>query len=157
MQRYVSKKISLVCAMLIGFGCTQQVLAHDRAGGLTATSGPGATDFYTITCSNDPATGTVTDRLFFKIRDITEGGNLVGMTVVKADAPANQAATTTVDLVGGTDPAYSPDSQIKGGNGIYNVTVWHTGVASDESYSFAYHCENGTTHTGTTITRVSNQ
>ncbi|MCQ8183435.1 hypothetical protein NP603_20150 [Methylomonas sp. SURF-1] len=143
--------------LLGGIGFAQQAAAHDQAGGLSSLSGPGATDFYEITCANDAATGTPTNRLFFKIRDVTPGGNLVGMTVVKGvGVPTNGAATTTVDN-SGNDSGYSADAEIKGGNGVYNVLVWHTGVASNESYTFQYHCDNGSVHTATSIKRVSNQ
>lgn len=160
MQVIQRKNVLQIGSLLIGLACNHQAMAHDQAGSLTAAAGASATDYYQVTCSSDAVTNTATDHLFFSIRDVTAGGNLVGMTVIKADAATNQAAYSTIDLVGGTaDTTYSPSLSIKGGNGVYNVAVWHTGVAATESYTFQYHCQNaaGTLHTPTSILRISNQ
>lgn len=159
MQRITSKKNWQMGLVLVCAAATEQAFAHTQNGSLTLASGVSATDYYQVTCSSE-TDGTATANLFFQIRDLTAGGNLVGMSVVKADAPANKAAYTTIDPVGGpANTVYSPGITMPGGNGVYNVLVWRTGVAANESYSFEYHCQNadGSVHTPTSIVRISNQ
>ncbi len=161
MQKYTP----LGMALVLSFGLVHQASAHEQIGGLTLTggtaaTGAGATDDYVVTCFSDPLTGAgaAADHLFFQIKDTTGGGNLVGMTVINPAGPANAKAVTTVDPIGG-DATYSQGQKIAAGNGDYTVTVWHTGGASAEGYSFTFHCQaaDGITHTGTSILRVSNQ
>ena len=159
MQKITTKKAWQMGLVLVCAAVAEQALAHTQNGSLTLASGVSATDYYQVTCSSE-TDGTATVNLFFQIRDLTAGSNQMGMTVVKADAPANKAAYTTIDSVGGTaNTVYSPGINMPGGNGVYNVLVWHTGVAATESYTFDYHCQNadGSVHTPTSIFRISNQ
>jgi len=159
MKRSSSKTCLTVIAAILGLGLAQTAAAHDQAGSLTLAAGTKATDYYVATCFSDPnlGGGAPADNLFFQIKDTSPGGNLVGMTVVNNAGPTNLKAATTIDS-DGSDAVYSTGQQIQAGNGDYLITVFHTGAAATESYTFIYHCQtaNGT-HTGTSINRLSNQ
>lgn len=164
-MRFFMHKNKLACAALVmGFGFSVHAVAHEQAGALTATGGTantttGATDYYTVNCFSDPNTsgGAIPSYLYFQILDTTDDGNLVGMTVINSNGAANAKAATTVDG-SGADSTYSQAQKIVAGSGVYTVAVWHTGAAIAQNYSFTFHCQDvSANHTGTTITRVSNQ
>jgi len=146
----------LYAAAVAALGLTQQALADDQGGSLTALAGTKATDYYIVNCFATPAAGDA-KHLFFQIKDTTAGNNSVGVTVINNNGPAHDKARTTIDATGG-DAVYSEAQTLAGGNGDYIVAIFHTGTAATESYSLAFHCEtNAGVHAGTSIVRLSNQ
>jgi hypothetical protein len=115
--------------------------AHDQAGSLGATVG--ATDYYQVTCSKD---GVDTKQLNIQVKDLTAGASILSVQVHKG-----LVARNTTDVTG-ADGVYSPLVSVAGGNGTYNVMVDKT-TAAARNYTFQFHCMNGTTHTGTSISR----
>jgi hypothetical protein len=157
MKISTSKNLFAAVAAVLGLGLAQQAVAHDQIGTLLSGSGTKATDYYVATCAPDPNLPGTATGLFFQIKDTTGGSNMVGMTVINNSGPLNLKAATTIDAIGG-DPVYSAGQTIAAGEGAYLITVFHTGIAANEGYTFIYHCQDAAgNHTGTTITRLSNQ
>ncbi|CAK0758840.1 exported hypothetical protein [Gammaproteobacteria bacterium] len=105
-------------------------------------SAAGATDYYGVICSTDG--GASTDHLLLQIRSDTPNGPLVSAQVRKG-----AMATNTTDPVSG-DAEYSPASQTRGGDGLYDVMINKTGPGT-VVYTVVVHCldASGTIHTGT--------
>lgn len=143
MQHLPAKSALMKASLLFALGHVASASADDLIQYLGSAAG--ATDYYTVTCSNDSQNG-VTHHLTVQIKDQPpKAAPWVSVQVVKGKAARN--ATDAVD----GDAGYSPAVTIAGGGGNYLVTV-DKSSAGTEYYALSYHCEdvNGK-HTGTLI------
>lgn len=162
MKLLTSKTALAFCWLSADIFC-HQAFAHGFSGALT--SGATATDYWAVDCDQTqtfdspgwsalPAKG-----LFVSIRDTTTGASATGVSVINPNAPADQQAKTTIDLVGGiVNFDFSPTIEIDGGEGTYTLVVFHTG-SSNDSYRVELICRDANgdiSGTGQPI-RISNQ
>ncbi|MDO9103469.1 MAG: hypothetical protein Q7U57_00770 [Methylovulum sp.] len=127
-------------AMLAAIGYAGAAAAHDINGALGSAAG--ATDYYQVECFDD-GTGPA-EHLIVKIKDSTP----VAAPLVSVQVTKGSIARNTTDAVDG-NTTYSPTLKVKGGNGMYYLTVDKT-AANAENYNIQIHCETSAgQHTGT--------
>ncbi|WP_347986720.1 hypothetical protein [Methylomonas sp. AM2-LC] len=130
--------------------------AHDFEGNLTAQAGAGATDLFSISCSNAEENATeTTHHLYVTIRNNVKSNDPLSVVVYKK-GDSNGLSKSVSDAIGG-DYTPSPGLLLPGGNGDYLVFVHHN---SDTplTYLLQYHCQDSNNqHTGTDIQSLQNE
>lgn len=142
-----SKSLFASAIALFAVMASAPVSAHELTNKtLRPTFGASATDVWQVTCSG----GGSDSNLFAQILDQTNDSNIVSLAVV-----AGTKALSTSDLIGG-DTTYSPEIKVFAGDTTYTMLVTHTRTGG-QAYSISYHCQNGTTHTATTVPSAPSQ
>jgi len=140
MKNKTLKKTFISASLLGVLGYAGSVAAHDINGVLGKSAG--ATDYYQVECFDD-GTGPA-DHLVVKIKDLVP----VAAPLVSVQVTKGKIAKNTTDAADG-NATFSPTLNIKGGNGLYYLTVDKT-AANAETYNLQIHCEtSGGLHTGT--------
>ena len=134
--------VTLLLVGALGYGGI--VAAHDINGALGAAAG--ATDYYQVTCFDDNSGPA--DHLIVKIKDLAPVAVPIISVQVTKQVGKTFIARNSTDAVDG-NATYSPELNIKGGNGTYFLAVDKTS-ANAETYNVQIHCETSTgLHTGT--------
>lgn len=145
MKFSMQRKPWVIGSLLVTMIQVGSVSAHNQSGTFI-TGKRTAVDFYQVTCSAG------TDHLSFSVKDVTANSSRVGVLVQKGtscsgDAPCARNMADNNDQ----DSKYSPTTQVKQGEGIYNLFVFHNASGKD-SYDVQYHCEDALGgHTDTSI------
>lgn len=106
---------------------------------------PSATDFGYVYCSDDG--GEPTDHLLVRVEDASPPvpGLLLSIQISK-----DNKMTNITDIISGDGQA-SSGAMLKGGNGLYNISVNKT-AAGVRNFNITYHCEASSgAHTVTDI------
>lgn len=131
------KTLLIAASALVAFGhigtaaaITPLIFSNLSLGGQATLNGlpddSSATDYYMVTCSNDPNTGTPTYQFGIALRT-DSGAPLVSVQVVNLNlGNYNYTAMNATDPVNG-DANFSPVILLPGGNGNYAVYVDKTG------------------------------
>ncbi len=140
MTKMTSKKAFISVSLLGLFGYAATASAHNIDGALGKAAG--ATDYYQVECFDD-GSGPA-GYLVVEIKDLAPvAAPLISVQVTKGNIARN--STDTVD----GNATYGPTLTVKGGNGVYFLTVDKTG-AKAETYNLQIHCLTaGGLHTGT--------
>lgn len=94
--------------------------------------------------------GGGTKYLDFKVVAVRKGPPVTMMAL------KDQIGTSTTDA-NGKDQAYSPEAQLYGGEGTYQVLFTKAGKKGRRPYSFEFHCWGDGGHTETTSVKVQIQ
>jgi hypothetical protein len=143
-------------ALLAAAGWPADADAHDQGGSLGIAAS--ATDFYQVTCSQDPEPGSpVPALLFLQVLDTSSAPNPEAPALVAVQGQKGSLAANSTDPVGG-DASASPGIMLSGGAGVYDVLVYKTEAGSD-AYTLTYHCLTAdlADHTPTSISPKQNQ
>ena len=148
MKHLIVKKAFVAASVLSVLGYVGSASAHDQSGDLG--TGAKRADYYKVSCFNDGSGNA--DHLSIHIKDLPPVASpLVSVQVIKGILAKN-----VTDPVDG-DTAFSPEMNVKGGNGAYDVIVDKTG-AGVEIYALDYHCETSSgAHTGTSIVKIQDR
>lgn len=135
-------KLKHLAWILAGLGITPTVFAHSQGGTLGTSAS--ATDYYTVTCSDDGSGPPAA--LVAQVQDLApvNAAALVSVTVNKGNATVHSTDNGTDG-----DAVASPLVSVSGGAGVYNVYVAKSNTGA-ETYTLTAHCNTaGGVHTGT--------
>ncbi|MFZ2311755.1 MAG: hypothetical protein WAV82_03980 [Methylobacter sp.] len=128
MKYLIVKKAFVAASVLSVLGYVGSASAHSQSGALGV--GAKKTDYYQVIC----AAGT--HHLSVQIKDLAPVASpLLSVQVIKG--PLAKNGTDPVD----GDTAFSPEMNVNGGVGAYQLLVDKTGAGA-ETYALEIHCED---------------
>ncbi|MGY6215808.1 hypothetical protein ACW73L_11675 [Methylolobus aquaticus] len=125
--------------VLAGIGLAPGVLAHTQGGSLGSPAA--ATDYYTVTCSDDGNGAPLS--LAVQVQDLLPAGS----ALVSVTAKKGNAVTHSTDIGTDGDANPSPVVYLNGGSGVYDLMVSKSRSGA-ETYTLIFHCMTGTNGTG---------
>jgi hypothetical protein len=149
------RRAAALAVLLVAATGGRDALAHTQGGSLGGAAS--ATDFYQVTCSQDPPPSPVPALLFLQVLDTSSAPNPENPALVAVQGQKGSLAANSTDPAGG-DASPSPAITLSGGAGVYDVLVYKTGTGSD-GYTLIFHCMTAdlADHTPTSITNRQDQ